>query len=216
MPPRPSAPASAAPAPGILGDVGTFSFYPSKNLGAFGDGGAIVTNDDAIADTVRALRFHGSRDKQTFEMVGFNSRLDEIQAAILRILLPHLDTWCDGRRSAAAAYEAAGIGDHVSVPLTPADTLPAWHLYVVDHPEADTLLRGLNDAGVQARAYYRTPLHRQPAMAAYVPDGLELPVTDALAAEILALPISPVLSQAQAAEVVAAIAAGAPGAGATP
>jgi dTDP-4-amino-4,6-dideoxygalactose transaminase len=194
---------------GILGDVGTFSFYPSKNLGAFGDGGAIVTDDPAIAETVRALRFHGSRDKQSFELVGFNSRLDEIQAAILRILLPHLDAWCDGRRAAAAAYEAAGIGEHVTLPGTPADTLPAWHLYVVDHPEADTLLSALNAAGIQARAYYRTPLHRQPAMAPYVPAGLELPVTESLAAEILALPISPVLSDAQAGEVVAALAAAA-------
>ena len=130
---------------GILGDVGTFSFYPSKNLGAFGDGGAIVTDDDAIAATVRALRFHGSRDKQSFELVGYNSRLDEIQAAILRILLPHLDGWADGRRRAAAAYEAAGIGELVNLPVTPAGTLPAWHLYVVDHPRADDLLSALND-----------------------------------------------------------------------
>ncbi len=191
---------------GSLGDVGTFSFYPSKNLGAFGDAGAIVTDDDAIADTVRALRFHGSRDKQTFELVGFNSRLDEIQAAILRILLPHLDAWCDGRRAAAAAYESAQVADYVNLPATPADTVPAWHLYVVDHPDADALIAALNTAGIQARAYYRTPLHRQPAMAPYVPAGLELPVTEALAADIIALPISPVLSDAQAAEVVDALA----------
>jgi dTDP-4-amino-4,6-dideoxygalactose transaminase len=191
---------------GILGDIGTFSFYPSKNLGAFGDGGAIVTNDTALADTVRALRFHGSRDKQTFSLVGYNSRLDEIQAAVLRILLRHLDAWCDGRRSAAAAYEAAGISRYVDLPETPAGTLPAWHLYVVDHPAADTLLGALNAAGIQARAYYRTPLHRQPAMLPYVPAGLELAVTDALAASILALPISPVLSTAQAEEVVTALA----------
>jgi dTDP-4-amino-4,6-dideoxygalactose transaminase len=193
---------------GILGDVGTFSFYPSKNLGAFGDGGAVVTDDDDIAETVRALHFHGSRDKQTFELVGYNSRLDEIQAAILRILLPHLDRWCDGRRAGAAAYGAAGIGEHVNLPVTPADTRPAWHLYVVDHPEADALLAALNAAGIQARAYYRTPLHRQPAMAPYVPAGLELAVTDRLAAEILALPISPVFSAAQAREVVEALAGG--------
>jgi dTDP-4-amino-4,6-dideoxygalactose transaminase len=191
---------------GILGDVGTFSFYPSKNLGAFGDGGAVVTDDPAIADTVRALRFHGSRDKQNFELVGYNSRLDEIQAAILRIQLRHLDAWCDGRRAAAAAYEAAGIANYVNLPGTPADTLPAWHLYVVDHPDADRLLSALNADGIQARAYYRTPLHRQPAMAPYVPAGLELPVTDALAATIMALPISPVLSADQAGEVTAALA----------
>jgi dTDP-4-amino-4,6-dideoxygalactose transaminase len=191
---------------GVLGDIGTFSFYPSKNLGAFGDAGAVVTNDGALAETVRALRFHGSRDKQTFELVGYNSRLDEIQAAVLRILLRRLDVWCDGRRAGAAAYEAAGIGAYVNLPDTPADTVPAWHLYVVDHPAADTLLGPLNAAGIQARAYYRTPLHRQPAMLPFVPAGLELPVTDALAATILALPISPVLSDVQAREVVAALA----------
>jgi dTDP-4-amino-4,6-dideoxygalactose transaminase len=194
---------------GILGDIGTFSFYPSKNLGAFGDGGAIVTNDSGLADTVRALRFHGSRDKQTFEYVGYNSRLDEIQAAILRILLPHLDEWCEGRRAAAGAYELAGIANHVGVPQTPADVLPAWHLYVVDHPDSDAIGAALNAAGIQARAYYRTPLHRQPAMLPYVPPGLELPVTDDLAATILALPISPVLSADQVGEVVEALAAAA-------
>jgi dTDP-4-amino-4,6-dideoxygalactose transaminase len=194
---------------GMLGDIGTFSFYPSKNLGAFGDGGAIVTDDDDLAETVRALRFHGSRDKQSFELVGYNSRLDEIQAAILRILLPHLDAWADGRRAGAAAYEAAGMAELVNLPVTPVRSSPAWHLYVVDHPRADDLRRALNGAGIEARAYYRTPLHRQPAMARYVPTGLELPVTDALAADILALPISPVLSRAQADEVVAALAAAA-------
>ncbi|MBV9309466.1 MAG: DegT/DnrJ/EryC1/StrS family aminotransferase, partial [Solirubrobacterales bacterium] len=94
---------------GALGDAATFSFYPSKNLGAFGDGGAIATNDDAVADLARALRFHGSRDKRTFEYVGYNSRLDEVQAAILRVLLPELDEWCDGRRAAAHAYVESGI-----------------------------------------------------------------------------------------------------------
>ena len=190
---------------GALGDVATFSFYPSKNLGAFGDGGAIATDDPEIAATAKALRFHGSRDKQNFELVGYNSRLDEIQAAILRILLPELDGWCDGRRAGAAAYEAAGLGDYVSLSQTPPGALPAWHLYSVTHPEPDGVLAALNAAGVQARAYYRIPLHRQPAMAPYVAPGLELPVTEELARSNIALPISPVLSEAQVAEVVAAL-----------
>ena len=96
--------------PGALGTIATFSFYPSKNLGAFGDGGAITTSDPALAETLRTLRFHGSRDKQTFELVGHNSRLDELQAGILRVLLPHLDAWSDGRRAAVAAYAEAGLG----------------------------------------------------------------------------------------------------------
>jgi dTDP-4-amino-4,6-dideoxygalactose transaminase len=191
---------------GTLGTVATFSFYPSKNLGAFGDGGAVVTDDDEIAEVARALRFHGSRDKETFQYVGYNSRLDSIQAAILRVLLPHLDAWCHGRRAAAAAYVAAGVGEHVGLPAVPEGTDPAWHLFAVTHPRADEVLAALAERGVQARGYYRVPLHRQPAMAPYV-DGLgPLPVTEALAAQNIALPISPVLTEEQAGEVAAALA----------
>jgi dTDP-4-amino-4,6-dideoxygalactose transaminase len=194
---------------GALGDAATFSFYPSKNLPCFGDGGAVATDDPEIAALARRLRFHGSRDKETFDLVGYNSRLDEIQAAILRILLRRLDEWSDGRRAAAAAYHAAGIAEHAGVCVPPAGTLPAWHLYVVTHPRAGEALAALNDAGIQARSYYRTPLHRQPAMAPYVDAGgmPSLPVTDELAADNIALPISPVLGPEQAAEVVAALAA---------
>ncbi len=110
--------------PGALGTIATWSFYPSKNLGAFGDGGAVTTNDDVLAETVRTLRFHGSRDKQTFEMVGHNSRLDELQAGILRVQLPHLDGWADGRRAAGRHYEEAGLGEFVSLPVATAG-LPA-------------------------------------------------------------------------------------------
>jgi dTDP-4-amino-4,6-dideoxygalactose transaminase len=194
---------------GTLGDVATFSFYPSKNLGAFGDGGAIATDDAELAATARALRFHGSRDKQNFELVGYNSRLDEIQAAVLRILLRQLDRWCDGRRAAAAAYAASGLGEYVTLPQTPAGAVPAWHLFSVTHPDADALLSRLNAAGVEARPYYRVPLHRQLAMAEFAVTAqgraVELPVTDALAATNVALPISPVLSAAQVAEVVAVL-----------
>jgi len=194
---------------GALGDVATFSFYPSKNLGAFGDGGAIATDDDRVAELCRSLRFHGSRDKQTFDHVGYNSRLDAVQAAILRVLLPQLDAWCDGRRAGARAYVEAGLGEYAALPSVPADTDPAWHLYVVTHPRADELLAALGAAGVGARGYYRCPLHRQPAMAPYARDGAALPVTDELAATNIALPISPVLGAQQAGEVVAALAAGA-------
>ncbi|MBO0769206.1 MAG: DegT/DnrJ/EryC1/StrS family aminotransferase [Solirubrobacterales bacterium] len=187
---------------GALADIATFSFYPSKNLGAFGDGGAVLTDDPELAATVKALRFHGSRDKQSFELVGYNSRLDEIQAAVLRILLRQLDGWAEGRRRAAASYRDRGIGRYVGIAPEREGTLPAWHLYVVTHPQADAVIQQLNDAGIQARAYYRTPLHRQPAMAPYVPPGLELPITDELARTIIALPISPVLSTAQAQQVV--------------
>ncbi len=189
--------------PGALGTAATFSFFPSKNLGGFGDGGAIATNDEALADRARMLRFHGSRDKVIHEQVGYNSRLDELQAALLRVLLPHLDRWSDGRREAAASYGRAGLGELASLPRPTDCARPAWHLYVVRHPEADRLARALADAGIGARAYYRTPVHRQPAMAPWA-TGVALPGTEEAARTHLAIPMSPVLGEKQVAEVVAA------------
>jgi dTDP-4-amino-4,6-dideoxygalactose transaminase len=189
---------------GSLGQAATFSFFPSKNLGCFGDGGAIATDDDELADRARMLRFHGSRDKVTYEQVGYNSRLDELQAAILRVLLPELDGWCDGRRAAARHYEEAGLGELVALPSPVAGADPAWHLYVIRHPAAEQLEPALERVGIGARGYYRTPVHRQPAMRPWAA-GAELPVTDELAQTHLAIPISPVLSRMQAIEVVSAI-----------
>jgi dTDP-4-amino-4,6-dideoxygalactose transaminase len=189
---------------GSLGDAATFSFYPSKNLPCFGDGGAIVTDDDGIAELARMLRFHGSRDKETFVEVGYNSRLDELQAAALRVLLPHLDDWSSGRREAANAYEAAGIGDHVRLPHVPAGAEAAWHLYVVSHPHADALIGELGERDIGARGYYRVPVHRQPAMSRYH-DGVELPATDELAQTNLAVPIGPTIGSSEAGQVVAAV-----------
>ncbi len=186
---------------GSLGTAATFSFFPSKNLPCFGDGGAIVTDDDAIADRARMLRFHGSRDKVTYLEVGYNSRLDELQAALLRVLLPHLDTWSEGRRAAGESYAAAGLAELVTLPTATAGSSPAWHLYVVRHPQADDLARALADRGIGAKAYYRTPVHRQPAMRADV----ELPGTDEAARTHLAIPMTPVLSGPQVDEVVAAV-----------
>ena len=188
---------------GALGTIATFSFFPSKNLGGFGDGGAVVTSDDALADRVRMLRFHGSRDKETFELVGYNSRLDELQAALLRITLPHLDEWSDGRRAAAAAYEEAGLGEIVELPRPAPGSSPAWHLYVVRHREPDALAAALKEAEVGHKAYYRVPAHRQPAMREFA-GGLELPATEELARTHLAIPMSPVLDREQAGEVVTA------------
>jgi dTDP-4-amino-4,6-dideoxygalactose transaminase len=191
---------------GSLGDVATFSFYPSKNLGCFGDGGAIATDDDQIAALARTLRFHGSADKQTFTYVGYNSRLDEVQAAILRVLLPELDGWSDARRAVARGYEKSGLDQHVGLPVTPAGADPAWHLFVVTHPRADELLAALGERGIGARGYYRVPLHRQPALAAYAPADGALRVTEELAASNVALPMGPALTVEQAREVVDAVA----------
>jgi len=189
--------------PGALGRAATFSFFPSKNLGCFGDGGAITTDDDAIAELTRALRFHGSADGLRYDHVGYNSRLDELQAAILRVALPHVDDWAGGRRAAAAHYEQAGLGELVALPVAAPGSLPAWHLYVVRSERADELAAALAAAEIGARAYYRTPVHRQPAMASFAA-GPHLPATDELARAHLAIPISPLLSAEQAAQVVAA------------
>jgi dTDP-4-amino-4,6-dideoxygalactose transaminase len=186
---------------GSLGTAATFSFFPSKNLPCFGDGGAVVTDDEAIAERVRTLRFHGSRDKVTFEQVGYNSRLDELQAALLRVTLAHLDRWADGRRAAGRRYEERGLGELVTLPRPTQGTSPAWHLYVIRHRAADRLQRALADAGIGARAYYRVPIHRQPALRTEV----ELPGTERAARTHLAIPMSPVLDDDHAAEVVAAI-----------
>jgi dTDP-4-amino-4,6-dideoxygalactose transaminase len=195
--------ASGGGRPGALGTAGTFSFFPSKNLGCFGDGGMITTSDEAVAERARTLRFHGSHDKVTYEQVGYNSRLDELQAAILRVQLPHLDALSDGRRAAGRYYEEAGLGELVRLPRPVDGASPAWHLYVVAHPDAQHLESALAAAGVGHKAYYRTPVHRQVAMREWGA-GVELPATDEVARTHLAIPMSPVLTREQVDEVVAA------------
>jgi len=189
--------------PGALGTAGTFSFFPSKNLGGFGDGGMITTSDAQVAEQARTLRFHGSHDKVTYEQVGYNSRLDELQAAILRVQLPHVDRWAAGRRQAGEHYEQAGLGELVRLPQPVAGSAPAWHLYVVADPEPDRLQAALAAADIGCKAYYRLPVHRQAAMREWGA-GVELPGTDQAAATHLAIPMSPVLTREQADEVVAA------------
>lgn len=190
--------------PGALGTAATFSFFPSKNLGCFGDGGAITTNDPQIAERARVLRFHGSHDKVTYEHVGWNSRLDELQAAILRVLLPHLDGWADGRRAGGGYYEEAGLGELLQLPTATSGSRPAWHLYVVAHDRIDDVAAALSEAGHGHKAYYRVPVHRQPAMAAFA-GNTPLPGTEEAARTHLAIPMSAVLSAAQAGEVSGAI-----------
>ncbi len=189
--------------PGALGTAATFSFFPSKNLGCFGDGGAVTTSDPEVAERVRVLRFHGSHDKVDYELVGYNSRLDELQAAILRVQLPHLDTWADGRRAAARHYESSGLGELVTLPTPTAGAEPAWHLYVVAHPEPERLEAALKAAGIGHKPYYRTPVHRQESMREWGARA-ELPATEHAARTHLAIPMNPLLGADQVAEVVAA------------
>ena len=178
---------------GSLGDVATFSFYPSKNLPCLGDGGAIATGDDELAERMRVLRFHGSKDKTTFVDVGWNSRLDELQAAALRILLPELDGWIERRREVAATYERLGLGGHVTLPRAAGGARHAYHLYVV---------RSERELPI-GRSYYRTPVHRQPAIAATA----ELPGTEEAARTSQALPMGTGLTEEQLREVVERVAA---------
>ncbi|MGI8945299.1 MAG: DegT/DnrJ/EryC1/StrS family aminotransferase [Thermoleophilaceae bacterium] len=193
---------------GALGHAATFSFFPSKNLPCLGDGGAIVTDDDEVARRARRLRFHGSGDKATFVEVGYNSRLDELQAAVLRVLLGELEGWTAARRATALAYEREGLGEHVALPRAVDGADPAYHLYVVRDPDPEALLARLAARGIGARAYYRVPAHRQPATAHFAPPGLELPGTEEAARTHLALPMGTALSEGAVREVVAACASG--------
>ena len=195
---------------GALGDAAALSFFPSKNLGALGDGGAIATSDAEVAERARLLRSHGSRDKLTYAEVGYNSRLDAIQAAALRVLLPELDRWNASRRRVAAAYADGGLAEHVTLPTTTRGAEHVYHLYATRHPAADALAARLAEHGVEARGYYRLPVHRQPAMAPYLPPGgpPDLPGTEEAAVTNIALPMGPQLSDEQVAEVIAACASG--------
>jgi len=195
---------------GTLGDAAAFSFFPSKNLGGLGDGGAVVTDDDAVAERVRLLRSHGSRDKQTYTDVGYNSRLDALQAAALRVLLPELDGWNERRRAVAAAYAELGLDGNLVLPEATPGAEHVHHLYVARHARPDELAAHLGAHGIEARSYYRVPVHRQPAMAPYLPEAgpPELPGTDEAAATNLALPMGPELIRSQIEEVVAGCVSG--------
>ena len=193
---------------GTHGHAGTFSFFPSKNLGGLGDGGAIVTDDDGVAERARRLRFHGSTDKATFTDVGYNSRLDAVQAAVLRILLPDLDGWNEARRKVARAYAANGLGDVDGIELPRFEEEEhVFHLYVIRSDRADELAHRLGEREVGARTYYRRPVHEQPAMAAF-PPAVELPGTADAAQSHLALPMGPLLDERAIDEVIAACASG--------
>lgn len=181
--------AQAFGAPGIArtGIASTFSFYPTKNLGGLGDGGLVAVTEDQLGERLRLLRFHGSRDKIDFEAVGYNSRLDELQAAALRVFLPHLDEWNRQRREAAARYAELGLGDIVELP--PDEPGHVYHLYVVRSPERERLAEALSSAGVAHGSYYVTPLHLQPALRYLGYAEGSLPETERAARENLALPM---------------------------
>jgi dTDP-4-amino-4,6-dideoxygalactose transaminase len=188
---------------GSLGDVAVFSFYPSKNLGAYGDAGAIVTDDASLAEKARMLRHGGQRHTYQHELLGTNSRLDEIQAAILRVKLTHLDDWNARRRSLAARYDARLRNlDGLVVPLVPGDVEHVYHLYVVRTPLRDALRDYLAGAGVRSSVHYPQGVHRQKAYAhlGYKPGSC--PHAEAAAAEVLSLPVFPQLSDGEVEQVI--------------
>jgi len=169
------------------GICSTFSFFPTKNLFALGDGGLVTCLDDGVAERVRMLRFHGSSDKRTFELVGVNSRLDAIQAAMLRVFLPRLAGWNAARREAAARYAELGLGELVELPVD--EPGHVYHMYVVRSSRRTEIAEALTAAGIASASYYVTPTHLQPAMAYLgVLEG-SLPETERAAAENLALPM---------------------------
>jgi len=188
-----------------FGDAATFSFFPTKNFPGMGDGGMVVCRDEELADRVRRLRFHGSKDKVVFDEVGYNSRLDDLQAAIIRVFYPHLDGWNAARAQVAAWYAEEGLGEHMTVPGAAEGARHIYHLYMARHPRRDEIRAGLAEAGVASAVYYGIPMHLQPVFAGLGYSEGDLPVAEECARTALALPMHPNLTREQVAEVVAAV-----------
>jgi dTDP-4-amino-4,6-dideoxygalactose transaminase len=185
------------------GAASTFSFFPTKNLFALGDGGLVAVTDTDLGERVRMLRFHGSRDKKDFHLIGFNSRLDELQAAALRLFLPRLDGWNSARRAAAATYAALGLGEVCEIPFD--EDGHVYHMYVVRSPERDRIVEALAAAGISCASYYATPLHLQPALHFLGWEVGSLPETERAARENLALPMWAGIDEAVQERVVSAV-----------
>ena len=179
---------------GTFGVFGAFSFYPTKNLGCYGDGGAIATDDEKFADMCRSLRNYGQKDRYVHQYCGLNSRLDEMQAGILRVKLPYLDAWSDKRSLIAKQYASLleGVGD-VQIPEERPNAKHIYHQYVVRTQKRDALLSYLQDHGIQALIHYPIPIHKQPCYEHY--NAVTLPVTEKSCHEIMSLPIHPYMTE---------------------
>jgi len=195
---------------GVLGDTGCFSFFPSKNLGGFGDGGMITTNDQALADSLSMLRVHGSRVRYLHEAIGINSRLDTLQAVVLHIKLKYLDQWAEGRRRNAATYDRlfkqVGMVDQVTVPTTHPGNFHVYNQYTIRVPRRDDLRAYLKDKGVGTEIYYPLPMHLQNCYKDLGHRKGSFPVSEQAAEEVLSLPIYAELSESQLTYVVDVIA----------
>lgn len=195
---------------GSLGTFGCFSFFPSKNLGGAGDGGLIATNDDLLANKLRVLRVHGSRNRYEYELLGINSRLDAIQAAILRVKLRHLAAWTAGRQRNAACYSRAfaelSLDSHVTPPTVPPGYVHVFHQYTIRTRRRDDLREHLRNQGIATEIYYPHPLHLQPAFAQLGYRRGAYPHSEAASSEVLSLPIYPEMSELQQRQITEAIA----------
>ncbi len=196
---------------GSIGDIGCFSFFPSKNLGAFGDAGLCTANDAALAEHLRVLRVHGGKPKYVHAFIGGNFRIDELQAAVLRVKLKYLDGWTDGRRRNAAYYDAAfahrDVLRHVGTPRAMPGYRHIFNQYVIRAPNRDALKKFLAERGIGTEIYYPVPLHLQGCFEYLGYRAGDFPETERAAAETLALPVYPELDEAQLAHVVDSCAA---------
>ena len=189
---------------GGLGDVACFSFYPSKNLGAYGDAGMVLTDDTQLADKLRAFRNYGQRGKNRHEFIGVNSRMDEVQAAVLRTKLPYLDRWNEARRKSAALYSELLGQAHIVVPLEEDHAKHVYHLYVIRSKRRDTVQQKLAQKGIETGIHYPTPVHKQQA---YLRLGFHesLPQTERICKEILSLPMHPWITEDEVTQVTTEI-----------
>jgi dTDP-4-amino-4,6-dideoxygalactose transaminase len=181
---------------GSIGDTGCFSFFPSKNLGCYGDGGMITTDSDQLAQRILALRNHGSSQRYIHSEVGYNSRLDEIQAVVLRAKLKHIEKYNSLRRENASLYDARFLGSAVVTPVVMGNCTPVYHQYTIMVNNREAVQNALNDNGIASAVYYPIPLHRQEAFASLCA-GVNMPETQMVAEKVLSLPMYPELKPAQ-------------------
>ncbi|MGP8329816.1 MAG: DegT/DnrJ/EryC1/StrS family aminotransferase [Methanosarcinaceae archaeon] len=183
---------------GGIGDIGCLSFFPSKNLGGYGDGGMVVTDNPELAEKIRMLRAHGWKKKYFPEILGYNSRLDALQAAILRVKLPHLDKWNDGRRKVALMYSDALAGvENLQIPHEAPNRTHVYHLYILQVPNRDEIQAKLKEAGIGTSVYYPQPLHlAEPCKALGYKEG-DFPIAERASLETIAIPVYPEMSDEQ-------------------
>lgn len=192
---------------GSIGDAACFSFFPGKNLGAYGDGGAVTSDDTELVGSIRRIANHGRKDKYTHDSVGVNSRLDGLQAAVLSVKLPHMDDWNGLRRSHAATYDRAFEDSSIRPLAVHPDAVPVYHLYVIRVPEAerDRVVAELNEQGIAAAVHYPVPLHLQPALTGEGYTEGAFPITEKAAGEVISLPVYPEMTDEDVLRVAAAV-----------